>query len=182
MCKKLFSFGLLLFILFIFQTQKTFACVCDEDSPSVEDSPSLDKRVANDVKRADAIFSGKIIAVQYREMSKKEISESGISPIDGKNIFGGKTNLKILTIKIKVNHWWKGYRAREVTLLTNTYKGSNGFTATTSCELDVREKEIMLVFAYGKDLKHLQTSYCSARLLKDKSDYLKILGKGRIPK
>lgn len=174
---KVFLFCALFFAFWIFQSQTVFACVC------VGEDPSLDKLIADYAKDADAIFSGKVLTIQYRKMSKKEIAERGISPIDGKNIFEGKTNPKILTVNIEVNRWWKGYNAKEITLLTGIYAADNGFESTNSCEINFREGESFLVFAYGKNSNSLGTGDCSGTgLLKNRSEYLKILGKGRAPK
>jgi flagellar hook assembly protein FlgD len=174
---KVFLFCTLVFVFCIFQTPPVFACTC------VGKAVPFNEEIAGYVKDAKAVFSGKVIAVQYRKMSKKEISERAISPLDGKSMLERESNPKILTVKIEVNRWWKGYNTKEITLLTGTYTAGNGFKATGSCEITFREGENVLVFADGKNVNQLETYECAGTgLLKDRSEYLKILGKGRAPK
>lgn len=171
MLKKLFIIASVLVVICIFQTQNTFACRCIAAPRSVSEATD------DYLKKADAVFLGEVISMPYRKMSRAEIKK--LYPKSE----GQEGKIEMMTVKIKVSRWWKGFRAKEVTLLTETYKLPDNLITSNSCEFSFTVGRRFLVFAYGKDLKTLRTYSCSGTSsLENRSEHLKFLGKGFAPK
>ena len=83
------------------------------------------------------------------------------------------TAKRTMAINFKVEEYWKGVTYREV-LVVSTLPGPG------SCGLAVEVGEKFLVYASRN--RQLQTSLCSSRPLKDATDDLKKLGKGKVLK
>src|SRR5262249_5600099 len=70
--------------------------------------------VSEDFEKSAAVFSGKVIAEEYRPLKT--------SAAEG----------EVLTIRITVEKWWKGGKSEEVTLYTSTVRYSGGITSFMS--------------------------------------------------
>ena len=102
--------------------------------------------VTEEYKRAAAIFTGEVIAQEYRPVEDSS----------GDN----KTGKEVLTIKLAAERWWKGDGVAEVTLYTNTFRYPDGSGSSTSCEYNFVKGEKYLVFAFGNPDK-LSTHACA---------------------
>ena len=174
MVKKLIIINLFFFVTFLSQSQNILGCGC-----FFMPNEPLSQTVNNYFKNADAVFSGKVIEIGYRKMTESEISNKAKT---NPTFFAGKTGFEILVIKFVIYRWWKGFKEKQIALLTDTLKSSDGYGTTTSCEVGFNVGTEFLVFAKGADKSHLQTHSCSGTVyLKNRSDFLQILGEGKPP-
>ncbi len=153
-----------LFVFFLFNAATAFGCVCDT---SVSFAESF--------KEASAVFSGKFVGAEYRRGIVSKSIETTFFPGDEKKIY------EVLVLKFQVEKSWKGAAKREIVLLTNHARFSDGSTSVSDCDLLFDKGKRYLIYAYGAE-NELQTSACSrtARLERAKKD-LKLLGAGKKP-
>lgn len=178
MVKEYFLIGLFAFALFIFSAETVSACVC-----SINDKNSLRQDVLKSLKYTDAIFSGKVLAVEFRQMSDEEAKEEAKKNLSFRGFFSPEYKFEILTVKIEVYRWWKGFKTKEITLLTETYRKSNGTNSTTSCERGFKVGEELLLFTKGENQAKLKNLPCSfTNFLNKSGEVISILGSGYAPK
>lgn len=175
MLKKYWLATLLATGFFLFQTENIFACVC------LLDSKPPAQKVADYTKRADAVFSGEVIFTTYRKMTAAEISAATKS---NPQFFAGKKDFEIKMVKFAVTKQWKGStRKKEITLLTETARTSDGTETSNSCEFNFQSGKEYLIFAYGKTTKTLKTAKCSGtQLMETGTKLLPFLSAGKTPK
>jgi len=149
-------------IIFHLSVSSAFACLCS-GTPTV----------AEELKQATAIFSGKYTGAEYRKGIVDEFRKME-EQIDGK-----KVEYEVLVLKFEAQQWWKGSPAREVILITGVTRAADGMTSIPDCEIAFERGKLYLVYAYGKE-SELGTDGCSrtARLSKARAD-LRILGRGK---
>ncbi len=126
--------------------------------------------VADALSRATAVFSGEVVAEEYRRV---DYSASG-----------GVGEARVLVVKFKVERWWKGGDAEDVFLYTSVMKTPDGRRIATSEEafFSFRKGESYLVYAYGPPDK-LRTSGCArTKNLTQAGEDLRELGEGNAPK
>lgn len=152
-----------IFIFWLINPTSIFACVCDTTTFSEE------------FKEASAIFSARYIGAEYRKGIVSESVELHLS------VSGEKKNYETLVLKFEVEKWWKGDLKKEVVLVTDVARFSDGSGLISDCEIAFQKGERYLIYAFGEKDK-LQTGACSrtARLRKAKND-LRLLGKGKKP-
>lgn len=175
MFKKYLFLAFLTVGMFAVNPSKILACVC-----LINNNP-LAQKVASNLKNADAVFSGKVSIVAYRKLTDSELQEKIKSNIN-KYFFKEGAEIEVLTVRIKVIRWWKGYKSKEIILLTETYRNSEGSNSTSSCEKDFKNGEEFLFFTSGKDQYNLQRRACSLTNSLEKSkEVLEVLGRGYAP-
>ncbi len=137
---------------------------------SISTIPATDCRAVGkpsvELKRATAVFSGKVIAFERQYIS------------DEKDVdFGGEA----LLVRIKVDRWWKGSNGtNEVVLRTGTAYFPNA-TKRTSEDFKFLDEESYLVYAYTYK-ENLMTDGCSRTITLSKAEEdLKELGEGFQP-
>lgn len=153
MLKKRWLAVLLATGLFLLQTENIFACIC------LLDSKPPAQKVADYKKRADVVFSGEVIFTTYQKMTSAEISAVAAS---NPQFFAGKKDFEIKVVKFAVSEWWKGAaRKKEIMLLTETFRASDGIETSNSCEFNFQDGQKYLIFAKGRSSKTLKTAKCS---------------------
>jgi len=152
-----------IFIFWLINLATTFACVCDTATFSEE------------FKEAAAVFSGRYIGAEYRKGIVSESVELHL------RVSGEKRGYEILVLKFEVENWWKGDLKKEIVLVTDVARFSDGIELISDCEIAFQKGKRYLVYAFGEKDK-LQTGACSrtARLSKARKD-LRLLGKGKKP-
>jgi hypothetical protein len=152
------------FIFFFINVSSTFACLCD-GTPTV----------AEELKEATAIFSGKYVGGEYRKGIVNQFREMQ-GEVDGK-----KVEYEVLVLKFQVQRWWKRNLSNEVILVTDQTRASDGTTSVGDCGLGFEKGEPYLIYAYGKE-NELGTDACTrTKKLKRAKEDLKQLGKGNSP-
>jgi hypothetical protein len=119
-----------------------------------------------ELKRATAVFSGKVIAFEHQYISdEKDVDFSG----------------EALLVRIKVDSWWKGSNnTNEVVLRTGTVCFS-GATKRTGEDFKFLGGESYLVYAYTYQ-ENLMTNGCTrTKTLSKAEEDLKELGEGVQP-
>jgi len=133
-------------------------------SPNVAFDCPVTASVPDEVNRAAAVFSGEVIAEEYQEVK------------DGED-----AGAKVLTVRIKVERWWKGKGTNEVTMYTSVTKFPDGTTRSYAEDFRFQKGESYLIYAFGLEDK-LRTSECSRTKQLSKADEdLRQLGEGRAP-
>lgn len=163
--KIILLFGICLF----FGASEVFACVC------MMPGKDLAREVKFAAKNSTTIFTGKVVGFEYRKGIRNKYMESRIKSI-GKNI-----EYETLVIKFQVDRRWKGEATKEIFLVTDQTKNSDGTQSSTSCDIYFKIGENYLIYGYGK-IDELRTSPCSRTNLLEKTKDLEILGKGKSPK
>ncbi len=140
-------------LLFSVNAHSSYRCI-KPGTPTVE------------LKKASAVFSGKVIAQEYQKVinaSDKDLGEER------------------LVIKLKADRWWKGSGDSEVILRTSIVKLPNGITEMWAEDFFFDTNESYLVYAsYYKG--SLATSKCTrTKKLSEAKDELKELGEGFLP-
>ena len=110
--------------------------------------------VAEEVERADAVFTGTVIAVD--------------TPIYGAYVFPD------VEVTFTVQKYWKGVLSEPLVIHTGQGGGDCGF--------GFEEGESYLVYAYADDTGDLHANICSrTAVLSDAEEDLAMLGKGFVP-
>lgn len=122
------------------------------------------RSVSEELQRADAVFSGKVIAEEYQLIET-----------------GEDAGAKALVIKLRVDRWWKGADTEEVYLYTTFRKLPNGNSTEFAEDFRFRQGERYLVYAFEFEGK-LQTNQCHRTSVLSKAEEdLRELGEGREP-
>ena len=123
--------------------------------------------VAEELNSAMAVFSGHVIADEYRPV---------VSPVSY-----APAGSEVLVVRVAVEQWWKGSGEFEVVLQTAVIRRPDGTVRRYSSDFRFRVGERYLVYAYGP-AEQLRTDDCrrTAALEKAEED-LRWLGAGRLP-
>ena len=136
------------------------ACVCAER-----------KGVAEELSQASAVFSGRVVAREYRKVEPRSLVEPAV--------------VEVMVVRFEVERWWKGGMADEAILYTSFTKYSDGGGSASSCEYPLRVGEQYLVYAFSPTrgpANELRTSPCSRTVkLEEATEDLKELGEGKEP-
>jgi hypothetical protein len=122
-----------------------FACVC-----------AGTETVSQAYKDSAAVFTGRLIAAEYRKGIKSQFAE-----IDAE--FRGKTReYETLVYRFQVTRWYKGDNStKEAVIVTEHLRFLDDRTETISdCELGFEKNIDYLIYAYG-DKDGLGTGVCS---------------------
>lgn len=122
---------------------------------------------SQELESAAVVFSGKVIEQEYLKITDPSNSD-----------FGGER----LTVKLKVDRWWKGSIDNEIVLHTSEVRFLNGITSFFSEDFHFNFGESYLVYAfYYKDA--FRTNGCTrTKLLSKAEEDIKELGEGYLPK
>jgi hypothetical protein len=152
---QLINLGLLSLLTFLLAAPPCFEC------PPVAS-------VSESLRNSSSVFTGEVISEEYRDIKED-------SP-------GKPENGKTLVIRFKVQRWWKGSRANEVTLYTSLRKYPDGSESFMAEDFRFQKGESYLVYAQGRAEK-LWTSECTrTRKLAGAENDLRELGDGEAPK
>jgi len=124
--------------------------------------------VAEELKKATAVFSGKVIAEAYRPIT----SSTGERP----------PGSEVLIVKVAVERYWKGDVGQEVDMYTSVTKLPSGLIQSYAEDYHFEVGKEYLIYAFGPQ-DQLRTDVCkrTAKIDQAKED-LRELGEGRIPK
>jgi hypothetical protein len=127
----------------------------------------LPKSVSDEYRDANAVFSGKVIAEEYRPVNQ----QVRIYPAGS----------EVLTVKVAVDRWWKGGETEEVVLYTSVVRSPDGLVRFMSEDFVFRVGEKYLVYAYESKDK-LGTNVCTRTAkLENAGEDLRELGEGKTP-
>lgn len=161
---------LLLFVFcFFLNASEVLACRC-----IISLNESLSDAVKNATQRSTMVFAGKVVGFEYR----KGISNQFMETMQKNS--NEKIDYETKIVKFEVEKWWKGDVAKEVFLITDETKNSNGTFGSSTCGYHFKEGGSYLVYAYGKEGK-FHTDNCSRTRLLANTEDLKILGEGKPP-
>lgn len=120
-----------------------------------------------ELKRAAAVFSGEVVAEEYKDVGPDAPEEDA--------------GAKVLVVRIKVERWWKGGSAREVTMRTSVTKLPDGSIRSYAEDFHFTKGGSYLIYAFAPKGK-LGTSACTrTRKLSEAEDDLRELGEGSTP-
>ncbi len=151
-------FILLAFIMLVLRTEPALACIC-----------SGKPRVAEALRHASAVFLGKVVSSEYQKGAKYP---------DGRD--AGEE----LTMRFRVERWWRGGLTPEVVLFTEQYLAPNFTISVSTCayQFEVGKRYIVYAghpFSDGK----LRAVSCSRTSEVEKAgEELRALGKWRKPR
>ena len=129
---------------------------------------TLQERIAYELKSATAVFSGKVIAEEYRPVKDPTADEPEGS--------------EVLVMKIAVERWWKGEGGEEAVMHTSLTKLPNGSMRMMAEDFQFEMGKNYLVYAYGQ-VDRLGTDVCRlTQNIEQATDQLRILGEGESPK
>ncbi len=129
---------------------------------------SLSERVKRELTNATAVFSGKVIAEEYRPV----VPPTAETP----------EGSEVLVITIMVDRWWKGDGKAEAEMYTSITKLPNGLRQMYAEDFHFEIGKSYLVYAYGQP-DRLNTDVCKlTRKIEDAADQLREIGEGEAPK
>jgi hypothetical protein len=129
---------------------------------------SLSERVKRELTNATAVFSGKVIAEEYRPV----VPPTAEAP----------EGSMVLVSKILVDRRWKGDGKEVAEMYTSITKLQNGLTQTYAEDFHFEKAKSYLVYAFGQP-DRLNTDVCKlTRKIEDAADQLRELGEGEAPK
>lgn len=118
--------------------------------------------VADELKRANAVFAGEVIAKEYRDIET-----------------GEDAGAQVLIVKFKVDRWWKGDHSKEVYLYTSITKFPDGSSRHNTEDFRFDKGKSYLVYAL-KFADKLMTNGCTrTKMLSEAEEELRELGEGR---
>ena len=128
---------------------------------------SLPERIASELNSATAVFSGNVIAAEYRPVKNPREHLVGTTE---------------LVIKIAVHRWWKGDGRDEMEMHTTVTKTPDGMISSYAEDFNFEVGKEYLVYAFG-EADSLHTDSCRlTRKLELAEEQLRILGEGEKPK
>jgi hypothetical protein len=147
----------LLYLVLILLPVPALGCVCDT-SVTVQTA----------FRESAAIFSGRLIAAEYRKGIKNEFAEMDAE------WRGKKREYEVLVYRFEVTRWYKsdGNASREVVLVTDNVRFlDDGTESISDCGLGFEKDVDYLIYAYG-DEKEISTNACSLtkRLARARAD------------
>jgi hypothetical protein len=147
------------FLLLLFIAPTTYACLCE--GTTVEKS----------FKNASAIFTGKFIREEYRKGIKSEFEEMNAGWT------GKKLDYEVMVYIFEADQWWKGAGTREVVLITDYTRRSDGTESISDCGLGFKTHTKYLIYAYGEG-DNFGTGQCTlTKRISRAAPDLKILNK-----
>ena len=150
------KFILLACAMLILSTESALACMCF-GTPSVAEAR----------RNASAVFVGKVVSSEYQKGAKYP---------------GGKDAGEELTMRFRVERWWKGNLMPEVILFTEQYRGPDLSISVVNCAYQFEVGKRYIVYAGVLDGK-LRAIYCSRTSEVEKArEDLRLLGRGRVPR
>ena len=96
---------------------------------------SVSDAVKNAVKQSTMVFTGKVVGFEYRKGIRNQYMEL-YKKNSGKNI-----EYETLVVKFQVERRWKGEATKEVFLITDETKNSDGTMSSSSCDYHFKEAE-----------------------------------------
>jgi hypothetical protein len=149
----------------LLNTYSAFACVCLGDS-------FIKDPIGNALKKAQAVFSGKVVSAEFRKGYPNRVMEEEIRQT------GKKVDYQVWVFTFEIERIWKGAKAAEITIVSDRIKTDSG-TINSSCDYYLKKGERYLVYAY-KENGFLRIDSCgrTQELFQAETD-LKRLGKGK---
>ncbi|MEQ1646377.1 MAG: hypothetical protein ABL959_23190 [Pyrinomonadaceae bacterium] len=142
---------------------------------------SLESIVGNSVNTSTVVFQGKVVGFEYRKGIHNEYMSSQ------RDDAGRPIGYETMVVRFRVESWWKGDLAPEITLVTDQTLNADGSTTNSSCDFNFKKDATYLVFAgLNKAAAMPGASECGlTREAIDESGSTeairKILGKGTLP-
>ena len=124
------------------------------------------RTLLDEFKSSAAVFSGKVVAQEYKRLPDTIYSDPDI---------------KFLHVKLKVDRWWKGSGDVEVIVLPGLAKGK-GYTLRSGETFYFTSNESYLVFATASKGSLLTNDCSRTKTLVKAEEDLKVLGEGFPPK
>lgn len=150
------KFILLASAMLIFSAESALACMCG-GTPSVAEAR----------RNASAVFLGKVVSSEYQKGAKYP---------------NGKDAGEELTMRFRVERWWKGNPTSEVVLFTEQYQAPDLSISISTCASQFEVGKRYIVYAGILDGK-LRAVYCSRTSEVEKAaEDLRLLGRGRRPR
>jgi|GEM_PF-3160737 len=135
---------------------------------------SLANKLASAVKKADAVFIGKVERFDFINDVPNEFLETRRESIPG-------LTWETKTAVFSVDRYWKGVDDPEISLVTDETRNSDGTGSASGDDYHFEEGKTYLVFAW-KINGYLKTSDCSFTRRDDQIEgILPLLGEGNQP-
>lgn len=126
------SIPILTVVFLLSAAPAAFACLCE--GTTVEKS----------FKNAAAIFTAKYLRSEYRKGIKSEFEEMNAEWT------GKKLDYEVMVYIFVSDRWWKGAGTREVVLMTDYTRRSDGSESISDCGLGFKTDTKYLIYAYGE--------------------------------
>ena len=123
---------MLMIVFVLFLPAAGFACVCDT-------TPSVGRAL----KEATSVFTGRYIGSEFRKGIKNEFMEMRASWGEPQREY------EVLVHKFEVEKIWKGALAREIVLISDHTRSSDGSETISDCDLGFETGKEYLIYAYG---------------------------------
>ena len=123
---------ILLPVLLFLSLPSVFACLCGGTT------------VQKSFKEATAIFTGRFIRSEFRKGIKSDFEEMNARDT------GKKLDYEVLVYIFESDKWWKGALTREVVLITDETRRSDGTSSVSDCGLGFEKNHDYLIYAYGE--------------------------------
>lgn len=165
---KLFLLAIL--VLMILGVSSASACVCGGSNIP----RTLRERVNGAVALSASVFTGKVVAFEYRKGIRNEYMES-------QRAAGQTVEYETMVARFEVDRWWKRDLPAVTYMITQVTRNSDGTASHNSCDYNFKLGEKYLVYASGNN-DELATHKCSrtATATQASAD-LEILGEGFRP-
>ena len=156
LCIFMHKLTLLVFVMLLLSAESASACMCG-DTPSVAEAR----------RNATVVFLGKVVSSEYQKGAKYP---------DGHD--AGEE----LTMRFRVERWWKGNLTPEVVLFTEQYQAPDLSISVSTCAYQFKVGRRYIVYA-GMIDGRLRAVYCSRTSEAEKAgEDLRLLGRGRKPR
>ena len=119
-------------VFFLSTASSAYACVCAGTT------------VQRSFREATAIFTGKYLRSEYRKGIKSHFEEMNAG------YTGEKLEYEVLVYIFESDVWWKGPGTREVVLMTDETRRSDGSGSVSDCGLGFEMGRDYLIYAYGE--------------------------------
>lgn len=145
----------LFIIVFLFvSAASVFGCVC-AGTPSV----------AEEFKSSSTVFSGKLVATEYRKGIPDEFRRIQ------EETEGKKVDYEVLVLKFQVERRWKGSPTTKVIILTGQSREPDGSYTVSDCDFQFEVGKNYLVYAYGAENELRTGVYKNRRTEKGKKRF-----------
>lgn len=132
----------LLPLVVLFAASSAFGCLCSGTT------------VQKSFKEATAIFTGNFIRSEYRKGIKSEFEAQDME------WKGKKVDYEVLVYIFETDQWWKGAGTKEIVLITDQTRRSDGTESVSDCGLGFKPDIKYLVYAFGEG-DNFGTNACS---------------------
>ena len=129
-------------LIILFLAPAAFGCLCGGTT------------VQKSFKEATAIFTGNFIRSEYRKGIKSEFEEMNAS------YTGKKLDYEVLVYIFETDQWWKGAGTKEIVLITDETRRSDGTGSVSDCGLGFKPDIKYLIYAYGEG-DEFGTGFCT---------------------